>query len=498
MNGSPTAARAPLVVVWTALAMLFAYRLSSTVVDLDLFHQMALIREWRTLGAFPRVDLYAFTPTIQPFMHHEWGAGAIAYAAATALGGVGILLLRFALGFGLAIVTVRIALRSGASPLVVALLAPIAIILLENGYLPIRAHAYSFLFVALMLHVLERDRVEPSWRLWTLVPLFVLWVNLHAGFVLGMVLLGVHGAELALQRARFVHVGLVLAAVLVVAGMNPYGLAYYAHIVRSLGVERTLVSEWASVWSAGVPFHQQFAFWLAAGVMAYGLAFGRGVARNGLLLLVVTATLGARHHRLLPFFAVVWFVYCPALLKGTVLQATLLRVSEHPRALVGVSGSIAVAAGALIWGTHPLHLKVPNDPIAGDPGAAPYYPVQAVAFLEAQRFRGNLLTPFGQGSYVLWKMYPAVKVSLDSRYEAAYEPSLVKELTRLYETGEGLSEVLEKYEPDAVLVPKHSRLAQAQIPLQRVYEDASFAVYARPGSGLKPVSFESAAQDVFP
>lgn len=487
-----------LVMVWAAVAMLFTYRLSSTIVDLDLFHQMALVREWRTLGTLPLVDLYAFTPTIQPFMHHEWGAGALAYAVAAAVGGAGISLLRFALGLGLAIVIVRTALRTGASPIVIAMLAPVAIVLVESGFPPLRAHAYSFLFAAILLHLCERDRAERSWRLWTLVPLFALWVNFHGGFVLGVALLGVHAAERALRREGGARVVLVLVAVVAVAVVNPYGLGYYAHIARSLAVDRALVSEWGPIWQVGVPVHQQVAFGAAVGVVAYGLAFGKRGTRNGLLILGVTAILSVRHHRLLPFFGVAWLVYCPALLNGTVLDHTLQSISRHQRTLVVVSGVIAVAAGALIWSAHPLRLRVPNDPVDGDPGAAPYYPVQAVAFLEAQRFRGNLLTPFGQGSYVLWKLYPAVKVSLDSRYEAVYEPSLVEELTRVYETGEGLSEVLEKYGGDAVLVPLHSRLASADIPLRKVHQDASFAVYARPGAGLHGVSFEPPGQEDFP
>jgi hypothetical protein len=192
-------------------------------------------------------------------------------------------------------------------------------------------------------------------------------------------------------------------------------------------------------------------------------------------------------------------MYGPALLRGSAIDASSRRLSEHTRAIAGVSGVLALAAGALLWNTNPFHLQVPNEPLGGDPEAAPYYPVGAVAFLRAQRFHGNLLTPFNQGSYVLWKMYPSVKVSLDSRFEAVYEPSLVHELTRVYQTGEGLVEVLEKYEPDAVLVPRHSCLGRAHIPLRKVYEDAAFAVYVRSDSELGVAGIGQPAElDEFP
>ena len=44
----------------------------------------------------------------------------------------------------------------------------------------------------------------------------------------------------------------------------------------------------------------------------------------------------------------------------------------------------------------------------------------------------------------------------------------------------------------------YSGLAQVKVPLRRVYEDASFSVYARAESGLQPESLRPLALDVFP
>lgn len=484
--------------MWFAMGALFTFRISTTVVDLDLFHQMALIREWRALGSIPRVDLYAFTPTVR-LMHHEWGAGALGYAVAVTWGGTGILLLRFALGLTTAVVAVRTALRLGAPSVMVAPLAPIAMLLVENGYPPVRAHAYSFLLLALMLHICERDREGTHAWVWALVPLFVAWVNLHAGCALGMILLAVYAGERAvLQRGSFLHVGIVVVAILAAVSVNPYGLDYYAHLLRSLRLVRSMVPEWEPIWYGAVPVHQKVAFWIAVGLVGYGLAFGRRTKANGLLLVAATAGASAFHHRMLPFFGTAWIVYCPALLHGTLLHQLCMRIPRHPRIVLGISVAASLLAGVLIWSAEPLRLQIPNDPIGGNPDAAPYYPVGAVSFLREQHFRGNLLTPFNQGSYVLWKLYPDVKVSLDSRYEAAYEPALAEAMIRLYQTGEGLPEVLERYRPDALLVPRHSGLARAVIPFGKVYEDASFAVYARPEVRLAPAAGRPPVSERFP
>ncbi|HEY9074845.1 MAG TPA: hypothetical protein VIN67_12000, partial [Desulfobaccales bacterium] len=56
------------------------------IVDLDLFHQMATIREVYRIGYFPRVDLFSYLPTVLPLSHHEWGAGALIYLITIQLG----------------------------------------------------------------------------------------------------------------------------------------------------------------------------------------------------------------------------------------------------------------------------------------------------------------------------------------------------------------------------------------------------------------------------
>src|SRR4051812_30705480 len=60
--------------------------------DLDLFHQMSV---WR--AGLPREDVFAFTPTVTPSVHYEWGNGAIAYALISRFGLGGLLALKYAL-----------------------------------------------------------------------------------------------------------------------------------------------------------------------------------------------------------------------------------------------------------------------------------------------------------------------------------------------------------------------------------------------------------------
>jgi len=76
-------------IVWFALGVMLLSRISINIVDLDIFHQMALIREGMVLGHIPTADTFSYGPTLPNVIHHEWGAGAVAYFLATRFGAPG-------------------------------------------------------------------------------------------------------------------------------------------------------------------------------------------------------------------------------------------------------------------------------------------------------------------------------------------------------------------------------------------------------------------------
>jgi hypothetical protein len=110
-----------------------------------------------------------------------------------------------------------------------------------------------------------------------------------------------------------------------------------------------------------------------------------------------------------------------------------------------------------------------------------------VDYLKQQRFTGNLMVSFAAGSYVTWKLYPTVRVSMDSRYEAAYDPDLVERFIRAYRTGEGAAELLNGFPHDAVLIETPSplrKVAESDTRWRLVYADPFYVVYAGSHSSL--------------
>ena len=375
----------------------------------------------------------------------------------------------------------------GANVNVWGLLCPIAIYLSQLGFLSvIRAQVYSFLFTACCFWIFEQDRRGD--RRW-LIPwlcVFPIWVNLHGGFVVGLGLLALYAVEQAIRRQPFRHLLFILAGSTIEVFINPFGSAYIRYIVSALAMTRPYIQEWRPVWIFGA---LRTAMFLAAvSIAAYSIA-KVGVRRApGLLMLIGTAVQATLHFKLMPLFAIAWINQVPGYIQHTPIGQWITNFTQRRYAFV-LSIWLLVAAiyltDAIRWQFWRMRMPQSDSTFA--------YPVGAVEYLAQQHFAGNLMVPFRQGAYVSWKLFPAVKVSIDSRYEVAYSEDWIDRTFRFYAAGPSWQETLIAYPTDLVLIPKTSPVAGVieQSGWQIVYLDREFEIFSRPGIVL-PLSNQSA------
>jgi hypothetical protein len=125
--------------------------------------------------------------------------------------------------------------------------------------------------------------------------------------------------------------------------------------------------------------------------------------------------------------------------------------------------------------------------IPGTEGEA-RYPVGPIDRLAGLGFRGNVLVPFSAGAYVIWKLAPAVRVSIDSRYEAAYPHEALADHLDFFYAAPRWRRVLESMPAtDVVLVPRRTPiggLLAREAGWTTAYEDDAWVLFARPGLAL--------------
>ena len=146
---------------------------------------------------------------------------------------------------------------------------------------------YSFVGLALLLIFLDRDRAGHRRWLFIWLPLFVLWLNLHAGFLVGAGLFAVHWLEQMLRRQPHWHLLLTGLVMMALIGINPYGLSYYAYLLHGVTASRPHVSEWRPLWEAAPAKIVFVAFTLL--VLAYGIWRNGWTRLAGLPLIAITA-----------------------------------------------------------------------------------------------------------------------------------------------------------------------------------------------------------------
>ncbi len=459
-------------------ASFFLALISYNFVDIDIWHQMALIRESLRVGHLLRADPFAYTPTLAPWIDHEWGAGAIAYFGTRWMGGRVLLVLKFLLATGTGALCWRCATKLGADFRVTSLCAPLAAFLAYLGFFAtIRAQVYSFFFTALLILFWQEDeRRSRAWLFgWMLA--FLLWVNLHGGLVVAIGLTALYCIEKALRGEDYRRLLTALLGMMLGIWLTPYGASYFAYLRRALWMARPYAPEWRPVWDLGLLW--VICFLLAVGIVVYAIA-SVGVKKTpGILPLAAAAGEGALHRKLLPVFAVVWLCYAPFYLQQTPLGKWLVDFTQRRRRFVMASWTaLAVVSIVAAVRLKPWELRVPQ----------PIYPVGAVEYLAGQRFQGNVLVPFRLGAFVSWKLYPGVKVSLDGRYEEVYPDHVMREIFKFYEAEEGWHATLDAYPTDVVLAPRDSPVCDRMLETSWVaaYQDKDFVLYARPGRSLIP------------
>jgi hypothetical protein len=152
------------------------------------------------------------------------------------------------------------------------------------------------------------------------------------------------------------------------------------------------------------------------------------------------------------------------------------KLSSLAMVLIGVV--FFVAAGGYVFKTveryHRCGLKIIVNPEE--------YPLQAMAFLKANEFQGNLLVSFNWGEFAIWHLYPKCKVSIDGRFRTVYPQNVIDDHFIKGNDADGWQRTLSKYPADILLVPQQpffQNLIQEKGPWVYVYSDSLSIIFVR-------------------
>ncbi|HKR98224.1 MAG TPA: hypothetical protein VJU79_01795 [Candidatus Dormibacteraeota bacterium] len=382
--------------------------------DPDVWWHIRLGRWILDHGAIPNTELFSYTAHGNPLTAHEWLTDSLF----TLLNGAGgLFLVALFVGFACWSGFVAIALRArqrGAGLVSIAL----GLALGAKAAAPVlgaRPQVLTFVLLCWTLWLVDSYLRNGGRRLWLLPAMFLLWANLHAGFIAGLVVLAiVIAAELtkhALRSERAVPAGRIRAlaiatgAAAIAACINPAGPSLYRFALSVSTTEgKKAIVEWMSP-----NFHDPGMWALLALIGTFVVLAalgGRPDLRDALLAAAGIA---------LALTAVRDTAICVALaLPAWIVMAAQLgrRWSRNPRQPVRV-GAMAVAAGGAIvlCGATASAASISRmSAQATASGVAAAYPSCATRVLSTAPAPQRVFAAYGSAGYVINALAPAASV----------------------------------------------------------------------------------------
>jgi len=413
------------------------YFFSYPGVDNDLWGHLYFGREIVQSARLPVENLYSYTASDYRWINHEWLSEVIFYGLFHFLGSPGLILFKLIVGIGVVWILDCIVRERTASPLARLLTLIWTMAILSPGF-NIRPQLFTYLLFAVFIFLFYRyDQGKKAALYWAPV-LMVLWVNLHGGFVAGLGAFGLFSFWISLRGLRNRDMKPVVTQVLIpliISGiallLNPYGLDLLSFLVRDLLLDR-LITEWEMIPLLDFSFIE---FKLAL-VAVFLLGPWSGSWRRwDFVLAVLAALFSVRYQRHMPLFAI---AAAPFLAQG--IEKVNHWIEGRARKSILSLGMLTIALYQLHW-MGEIHLQhrfqLVINPLE--------YPAQAANFLQRNGVRGNLVVPFDWGEYLIWKLYPDVRVSIDGRYTTAYPTEVIQDHWDWMEGGDGWRKLLERY-----------------------------------------------------
>jgi len=430
-------------------------------------------------------DPYSFTKLGQPWVNHEWLSDVLIFSIYR-LGGWGGLIVTFAAITCAAFMLVFLLCEGG--PYLAGAFAVWAAIASAPAW-GVRPQTLSLFLASLFLFLLERSYARPK-VLWCTLPLMVLWVNLHAGFAVGIAFIALFLAgdvlDIALGfgkwsqfQGRLRKLSIAIVGCLAVVSLNPYGMRMYWYplkTVYSKSIEG-YISEWSSP-----NFHQSMYLPALLLLLAIFVATAISPLRlrpRELLLLSVTAWAALHSARHVPLFALVAapivskMVYAWSREKWNLFDSGI-KASPQNSGRQLVNG--IVVAALLVFGAfrvgHVLNTQSDVEKRS--------FPFSAVSFLQENRLPGPLFNSYNWGGYLIWRLYPEYPVYIDGRADL-YGDGLLDQFASIYQiSNSSWRASLDGLAIRTVLVPSDAPIASAlrlSPDWKQVYEDRQAVIF---------------------
>ncbi len=438
--------------------------------------------------AIPHADPFSFTNSGKPWVAHEWLSELFMYGLYR-LGSYGLLIFVFSLVISGAFLLAYLRSPEESRPYVAGFTLLLGAIATAPTW-GVRPQMISLFITSLFLYLLDRYQTEGKLKFILPLPLITLgWVNLHAGYFLGLVIVAIYigGSLLDLLKAELQKTEspdaptlksiLILCAVLgasilaTLANPNGFHILLYPFQTLTSQAMQQFIQEWFSP-----DFHQmewQPLAWFILAFIGAGMLAKKPIPPTKILLTLVFGYAALRSMRHVPLFAI---AAIPILAEQV---GSLVRIKSEvktPSRLMKWIVPVLLVCTALVVGLR--FVQVVQGQSKSEAGT---FPKAAVDWIEANQPAGNLFNSYGWGGYLIWRLHPQYPVYIDGRADV-YGDEFIYAFMDVYRARPGWEQALDAQAVRLALVEPESGLASAlrqSSGWEIVYEDQISIIFGR-------------------
>lgn len=420
----------------------------------------------------------------------SWMTDLISYLTFDAFGFLGLSIL------GASVITLTFYFFSKAAKLDYfekALIFPLLLYLIAPlNSVSFKGQLLSLLFTGILVFILKKYEDEKSKIIFVLIPLFLVWSNMHGQFILGLMIFGLWSVlfvtKLLLSHPRsehrisLAHSGGVLAAVFVLSALaviiNPFGIGVYTEAIKHSGNPwQKYIYEWLPQEELSVDWWKQIGVGVILFISSLLVIFG-GNFFSKLTSLIVA-----------PFYAMsflvrryLWTTYYLAI---PFLQPLVAFLKPESKKWQAISGTVilVIFLGMTFFVDNPIK-RIKNMGWQSYCQKFIQCSDRAAEFIAKNGLANEkLLTFYNWGGWLIWN-HPEVKPSIDGRMHLWQDETGYSAFAYYYPFEQNAKDIdISKY--DAVLMSPNKNMYDRLLELvdkgkwRLVYEDELAGVFVR-------------------
>jgi hypothetical protein len=436
----------------------------------------------------PHSDPFSFTNNGKAWIAHEWLSELFFYILYK-IGGFATLIIFFSLIITSAFFFCYLRFPADTRPYIAGFVLLLGAITTAPTW-GVRPQMISLLITSVFLFLLDRYKSENKLKYIVPLPLIALvWVNLHAGYFLGLAIIGLYviGGLIEILIGEFSHkagstqptlksliaLSIVLGTCFLAALVNPNGLRIITYPFQTLVSPsmQKLIQEWFSP-----DFHLlqwQPLAWIFLLMIGIGMMGKKSISITKILLVLILGYAALRSMRNIPLFAI---AAVPVLAEQVGSIVKFHAMSQLPGRLFRWIGLFLIVLALLVSGLRFIQV-VSQQPDT----EASSFPKAAVDWIQANNPPSNIFNTYGWGGYLIWRLYPSYKVFIDGRADV-YGDEFIFNFISLQNAETGWDGKLDDQHINTILIEPDVPLAKVLrlSPKWKIaYEDKTSIIFIR-------------------